>query len=149
MTITTTRLLQFSQQFSKFYTQKFSPLLEQSQLSMREMHVLLFLGNNPDYDTARDIAEFRGLSKSQVSQAVELLAAEGLLARTPDQSDRRVVHLSITPEAMPLVKAAQALPAECSEQLLVGLTQEQRQQLHILLETVLDNGARLAEELIP
>lgn len=86
MAITHTRLLQFYQNFGKFYTWQFTPLLERTGLSMREMNVLLFLANNPQYDTARDVTEFRGLSKSQVSQAVELLVAEGLVSRTPDSS---------------------------------------------------------------
>ena len=147
MEISPTRLLQFSQQFKKFYTHQFSPLLKQSGLSMREMDVLLFLINNPDYDTARDITELRGLAKSQVSQAVDLLAAEGLLQRTPDAEDRRMVHLSLTGEGLPLALEAQRIQAICGEQLFFGLTAEQSHALHTALETVLINASRLAEEI--
>jgi len=107
---------------------------------------LLFLANNPDYDTARDVTELRGLSKSQVSQAVELLVSRGLLLRTPDETDRRVIHLTITPEGLPLVQECQSIQSACGRQLLAGLTPEQEKLLHTLLETVLRNGARLAEE---
>ena len=141
-----TRLLQFSQQFGKFYACQFTPLLERTGLTMREVHVLLFLANNPDYDTARDVTLYRGMSKSQVSQAVELLCAEGLLQRTPDGTDRRMVHLSITPEGRPLARECQGLQEHCGARLLDGLSPEQVFQLRELLETVLDNGARLAEE---
>ena len=141
-----TRLLQFSQQFGKFYACQFTPLLERTGLTMREVHVLLFLANNPDYDTARDVTLYRGMSKSQVSQAVELLCAEGLLQRTPDGTDRRMVHLSITPEGRPLARECQGLQEHCGARLLDGLSLKQVGQLRELLETVLDNGARLAEE---
>ena len=141
-----TRLLQFSQQLGKFYACQFTPLLERTGLTMREVHVLLFLANNPDYDTARDVTLYRGMSKSQVSQAVELLCAEGLLQRTPDGTDRRMVHLSITPEGRPLARECQGLQEHCGARLLDGLSPEQGCQLRELLETVLDNGARLAEE---
>ena len=114
--------------------------------SLREIHVLLFLVNNPAYDTARDITELRGLSKSQVSQAVELLAAEGFLQRTPDESDRRVVHLSITPAGVPLARECQAIQTACGRRLLSGLSEEEKQQFALLLETVLCNGSQLAEE---
>lgn len=87
-----TRLLQFAQQFQNYYDRQFLPLLERTGLTMRDIRVLLFLINNPDYDTAKDITALRGLSKSQVSQAVDLLVAEGMLRRTPDQADRRVIH---------------------------------------------------------
>lgn len=145
MEISTTRILQFSQQFKKFYARQFAPLVQKSRLSMRELDVLLFLANNPNYDTARDIAEFRTLAKSQVSQAVELLAAEGLLQRTPDGNDRRVIHLSITSEGMPLAREAQEIQARCGQQLFAGLTAEQILQLRTILEVVLLNGEQLEE----
>ncbi len=141
-----TRLMQFSHQFGKFYARRFAPLLERTGLSIREVHVLLFLANNPAYDTARDITEYRGLSKSQVSQAVELLAAEGLVNRTSDNIDRRVVHLSITPVGQPLARECQDIQAACLRRLLDGLSPAEQAQLQALLETVLKNGVRLAEE---
>lgn len=141
-----TRLLLFSQHFNKYFSHRFASLLNRTSLSMREVHVLLFLANNPEYDTARDITILRGLSKSQVSQAVDLLAAEGLVERTPDRTDRRVVHLSLTTEALPLTKECQAIQEDCSRRLLEGMTAEQADQLCSLLEIVLENGARMAEE---
>ena len=146
MTLSYTRLLQFYKQFGKFYDRQFSDFSARSGLSMREIHVLLFLVNNPAYDTARDITELRGLSKSQVSQAVELLAAEGFLQRTPDESDRRVVHLSITPAGLPLARECQSIQTACGRRLLSGLSEEEKQQFALLLETVLCNGSQLAEE---
>ena len=141
-----TRLLQFSQQFGKFYAYQVTPLLERTGLSMREVHVLLFLANNPGYDTARDVTLYRGMSKSQVSQAVELLWAEGLLQRAADEADRRIVHLSITQAGWTLARECQELQERCGARLLDGLAPEQVRQLRELLETVLDNGAHLAEE---
>ena len=142
----TTRLLLFSKQFTRFYERRFTPLLARTGLTMREVHVLLFLANNPGYDTARDVAEYRGLAKSQVSQAVDLLASQGLLRRTPDGGDRRVVHLAITEEGLPLAREAQAIQAACGRRLLAGLTAEDEAQFRRLLETVLENGAHLIEE---
>ena len=146
MPASTTRLLLFSKQFQRFYEHQFAPMLERTGLTIREIHVLLFLANNPGFDTAREITLLRGISKSQVSQAVELLAAEGLLRREPDGGDRRVVHLSITELGKPLAQRCQALQSHCGQRLLEGLTAEEAAQLRRLLETVLDNGAKLSEE---
>ena len=55
MTLSYTRLLQFYKQFGKFYDRQFGDFSARTGLSMREIHVLLFLANNPGYDTARDI----------------------------------------------------------------------------------------------
>ena len=146
MRLSYTRLLQFYKQFGKFYDRQFAGFSARTGLSMREIHVLLFLANNPAYDTARDITELRGLSKSQVSQAVELLAAEGIFLRTPDETDRRVIHLSITPAGLPLARECQAIQTTCGRRLLSGLSEEEKQQFALLLETVLDNGSHLTEE---
>ena len=146
MSISYTRMLQFYQQFSRFSCRRFAPLLERSGLSIREMHVLLFFANNPDYDTARDVTQYRGLSKSQVSQAVDLLCAQGLLDRQADPSDRRVIHLHLTKEAQPLAREAQAIQAGCTARLLRGFSREETEQLFGFLERVLDNGDTLAKE---
>ena len=135
-----TRLLQFAQQFQKFYDRQFLPILERTHLTMREVHVLLFLANNPGYDTARDITALRGLSKSKVSQAVDLLTAEGLLQHTPDQRDRRVVHLSITEAGEPLTRECRAMQGRCSQQLLAALSPAEQVQFRALLKKVLDHG---------
>ena len=142
-----TRLLQFAQQFQRFYDRQFLPVLERERLTMREIHVLLFLANNPGYDTARDITALRGLSKSQVSQAVDLLAADGLLQRTPDPQDRRVVHLAVTGLGQPLVQECQAIQERCSQRLLSALTPEQQTQFRALLSTLLERG--IPEEDLP
>ena len=46
-------------------------------LGKPEADVVLFLSNNPGKDTARDLTEYRGFSKSYVSKALEPLRAEG------------------------------------------------------------------------
>ena len=74
MKVNSTRLLWVVQQFRRYYDRQFTDLLARSGLTMREMDVILFLTNNPGHDTARDVTELRGLSKSQVSAAVDLLA---------------------------------------------------------------------------
>ena len=135
-----TQLLRFSQQFQKFYARQFLPVAERAHLTMREIHVLLFLANNPGYDTARDIAVLRGLSKSQVSQAVDLLAAEGLLHRAHDCQDRRIVHLAVTGQGQPLVRECQAIQERCSQRLLSALTPEEQAQFRSLLNILLERG---------
>ena len=96
MSISYAQLAHFSRQFRTHYDRQFLPFLERWNLSMREVHVLLFLVNNPELDTARDVVVYRGLSKSQVSQAVDILCCRGFLSRKADAEDRRVVHLAIT-----------------------------------------------------
>ena len=73
-------------------------------LSLLEVKVLSFLHNNPQMNTAGDIAEYRMLSKGNVSQSVESLIQRGLLERVPDTADRRKVHLFLLPAAKPVTE---------------------------------------------
>ena len=63
MAVSSTQLLRVIQQFRRYYDRHFSELLSRTGLSMREMHVVLFLANHPAHDTARDVTELRGLAK--------------------------------------------------------------------------------------
>ena len=72
-----------SRGLGKLYGQMFVPVLEQWMLTQLEADILLFLANNPAYDTARDIVERRYIAKSHVSMGVESLARRGLLQRGP------------------------------------------------------------------
>ncbi len=137
-------LLRFYRQFGQFYSGSFAPLMEREGLTVNEVHVLLFLRNNPGCDTARDVTQLRGLSKSQVSEAVEQLAGKGLLLRTPDPADRRVVHLTVTPTGEPLAEEARAIQAGCGRALLEGVSPEDEVCLRRIMEQVLANAARLA-----
>lgn len=135
--ISIAQLTRLPRKFGKYYDRQFLPLLERTGLSMREIHVLLFLANHPGQDTARDVTELRGLAKSQVSQAVEVLTGRGILRRLADGTDRRIIHLSITEEGIPLAREAQAIQAACGRHLLAGLAEGERTVFLGLLERVL------------
>ena len=140
------QLIRLPRKFGKYYDRQFLPLLEKTGLTIREVHVLLFLANHPGQDTARDVTELRGMAKSQVSQAVEVLTDRGLLARRADGEDRRVVHLEITEQGAPLAREAQALQAACGRRLLEGLTEEEQAVFLDLLERVLREMEDLSVE---
>ena len=145
MALNTTRLLRAVQQFRRYYARQFSGLLEETGLSMREMDVVLFLANNPGCDTARDVTEFRGLAKSQVSAAVDLLAERGLLCRRADGADRRVVRLALTESGAALGRAAREIQGACLRAVFSGLTAAEAEQFQALLEKVL-SGAESVQE---
>ena len=144
--LTIAQLTRLPRTFGKYYDRQFRPLLERTGLSMRELHILLFLANHPGQDTARDVTELRGLAKSQVSQGVEVLTGRGLLARRADGEDRRVIHLDITDLGRPLAREAQAIQAACGRRLLAGLTEEERTVFLNLLEKVLEDSGQWVTE---
>ena len=73
-------------------------------LTRNEKDVLLFLHNNPTYDTASDIVKYRCISKSFVAKSVKALQKKRYIQQEPDTLDRRIIHLSLTGEAEDAVK---------------------------------------------
>ena len=141
-----TRLLRIFRGFQRYYSQAVGPLQQRTGLALREVQVLLFLANHPAHDTARDVTELRGLAKSQVSAAVDLLAARELLRRQPDKADRRVIHLALTDAGAALAREGQKLQSTCLDALFAGLTQSEAERFQELLEKVLTSAeVRLKE----
>ena len=77
---------------SKAYDGVLKRICSERGLSLLEVKVISFLHNNPEMNAAGDIAEYRLLSKGNVSRAVDSLIRQGYLRRVPDTADRRRVQ---------------------------------------------------------
>jgi len=83
-----------------------------------------------------DIAKQIGIKARTVTQYVDALEKEKLLIRLPDPEDRRATLLQLTEAAFPLIKKARAGMSEASETLLKPLSDEQRIQFLVVLNTL-------------
>lgn len=122
------------------YTKEMAPVMEAWQLNSMELDVLLFLGNNPGYDTASDMVQLRQLTKSHVSKAVETLTAKGLLAQQRDMCNRRRVHLLLLPAAQPILEAGQQAQQRFVDVLTRGFSQEDKAAMQRMLEMIARNA---------
>lgn len=84
-------------------------------------------------NTPLSLSRYLGISKGTVSQSVIVLENKGLISKSQDSTDRRVVHLSLTESGKAIVKNAFAseywsntcerLPAQQRERLAEDLSQ--------------------------
>ena len=91
------------------------------------LDILLFLANNPEYTTARDIVEVRSIKAILVSQHVDRMVREGYLCRKEVQGDRRKRDLSLTEKAMPIVEAGRKMQTDFFETLFHGVSEGEKQ----------------------
>ena len=63
----------------ELYENIVSPVCEKYELTYMEFTVLMFLANNPQYDTATQIVRYRHLAKSHVSVSIRSLQERGLI----------------------------------------------------------------------
>ena len=80
--------IEFSIKTAQAYNAVCKPLCQELGLSQTALDILLFLANNPDYKTARDIVEVQ----------------EGYLERYAVASDRRKTKLLCTGKADPIIR---------------------------------------------
>ncbi len=127
-------LLIYTNHFKRFYRLMFQPLGQRYGLSQLEIDVLLFLYNNPAYNTARDICAMRGFAKSNVSNAVELLREEGYLCCQPDPANRKLQRLLLLPQQQDRVEALVACQQQCFAAMQQGLSEQEQQAFRTYLQ---------------
>ena len=76
--------------FHQLYSRKIGESASRYGVSKTEADILLFLCNNPGFDTARDIVNIRGIAKSYVSKSIEILVQKQYLTTSVDRRDRRI-----------------------------------------------------------
>ena len=108
------------------YAMEKKTVMEKYSMTSIEVDVMLFLANNPQFDTAAEIVSIRKIAKSHVSLAVSRLTERGYLEKSKDSKDRKKSHLVITEKASSMVKDAQKFQAEFREQMLAGFSKEER-----------------------
>ena len=103
------------------------------------LDILLFLANNPEYTTARDIVEVRSIKANLVSQHVDRMVREGYLCRKEVQGDRRKRDLSLTEKAMPIVEAGRKMQTDFFETLFHGVSEGEKQAFFEIMDRMSRN----------
>ena len=108
-------------------------------ITRMELDILLFLANNPCFDTATDIIEVRYLSKSQVSSSIKLLEQCGYLRKEYLECNRKTAHLRICKEAMDIIRDGQAAQEEFISIMLSGFSREEIDRMKQYNDRILRN----------
>ena len=124
---------------TKAYNKHLGEVSDSYGLNRMEINVLLFLYNNPGYDTASDIVELRSFPKSNVSKAVDALTGRGYLEGITDKEDRRIIHLRICPPALEAVKAARERQEDFLRFIYRGITKEEKKVVDHVLSVIYHN----------
>ena len=93
--------IEFGRKTSAAYAALCKPLCQKLHLPQTAFDILMFLANNPGYQTASDVVEVRKLKANLVSVNVDRLVQEGYLVREADPGDRRRTLLRCTEKPAP------------------------------------------------
>ncbi|MFC6023354.1 MarR family winged helix-turn-helix transcriptional regulator [Plantactinospora solaniradicis] len=92
-----------------------------------------------DRQTPGELARRIGVEVPTITRTTQRMEAAGLLARTPDESDRRVVRIGLTDRGRALRDELPDLLDQAAGRALDGLTEAERAQLVTLLRRVAEN----------
>ena len=109
--------LAFAQKMELAYDAVCKPACREWGLPRTALDILLFLANNPEYNTARDVVKVRRIKANLVSVHVERLVREGYIERRPVEGDRRKTRLVCTERSEPVIACGRALQRTFFERL--------------------------------
>ena len=106
------------------YSRMCEPVLLKYDIPQVSFDILMFLENNPEFCTAQEISEVRGIKKNLVSVHVEKLVRASLLRRGTVSGDRRKISLAVTEKARPIIENGLAAQQKFYEKLTAGISEE-------------------------
>lgn len=109
------------------------------------MDILLFLANNPCYDTATDIVEVRFLAKSQVSAAIKEMESRAYLRREYMPDNRKTAHLRLCDAARPIIADGCKAQERFGAALMDGFSPEEVEQMQRNMERMHKNVEKYLE----
>ncbi len=121
------------------YSKCVSSVCRKHNITRIELDILLFLANNPGYDTATDIVEIRYLAKSQVSSAVKRMEACGYLTKEYAGDNRKTAHLRICDSAAGIVSDGQNAQRRFFEIMMDGIPGDEIDSMKRCMDRIADN----------
>ena len=109
-------------------------LCAKNTVSGVQMQLLLLLQHYGPQNMST-LAEYKKISKSQLTAAINGLVKQGLVSREPDQSDRRIIHICCTKEGIGYLENLHSQLIHYLSQSVENLTEEEQKELLHALHT--------------
>lgn len=123
----------------ELYESLCQPVCKSCGIPQTALDILLFLANNPEYYTARDICRIRGIKANLVSFHVEKLVQEGYLERESIPGDRRQVKLLCTEKAEPVIRQGREVQKKYREVLTADIEPSDLEALGRCMDIIRQN----------
>lgn len=129
------------------YSKMIDEVCEQFKLTNMELTVLLFVANYPEHNTATDIVERRGITKSHVSMAVHSLQSKGLVKCEKDANNKRIIRIFPSERAKVVIEAGRNAQNRFMQIYVDGFLPEEKMQLVSFIERISKNVKNKFNEL--
>lgn len=138
--------IEFPNKMAHAYSVICKPLCQEMKLPQTAFDILMFLSNNPQYKTARDIVEVRKIKANLVSINVDKLVKEGYLERREVAGDRRKTELICTSQADSIIEKGRLVQKDFKDILFNNMEDSMKEILFKGMEIMEDNLDRILED---
>lgn len=138
--------IEFPNKMAHAYSVMCKPLCQEIKLPQTAFDILMFLSNNPQYKTARDIVEVRKIKANLVSINVDKLVKEGYLERKEVAGDRRKTELVCTFKADSIIEKGRLVQKDFKDTLFNNMDESMKEILFKGMEIMEDNLDRILED---
>ena len=142
--LTAAKLHVHAKRFMEAYSAAMQPLSREFAIPQTAAEILLFLANNPENRTAKDICAMRRLKPGIVSLHVDTLVTLGFLERKSVLGDRRKLRLEPTEKASSIIARGRKMQERFAQTLAQGLSAEELSCFARCMETISQNLERAA-----
>ena len=128
---------------TRYYEIKVSGVCEKYQLRQLEYDILMFIYNNPAYNTAADIVRIRKSTKSHVSTSLKVLEDRGFIERRVDKDNKKHVTIHLLQLANEVIEDGKWAQKEFAQDMFEGLSEEEIKVFMNIFQKVYENAERM------
>ena len=131
--------------YMEAYEHSCKPLCREIGMPQMAFDILMFLANNPESCTAKEISRDRGFKENILSVNINKLVNEGYLERSAVEGDRRKIRLNCTPKAQPVIERGRRLQESFIRTIKEGISEEEFEICQRCLNIVGQNAQRILQ----
>ena len=131
---------------TSYYELLSGEVCDQYGLTQMEYDILMFLHNNPRHDTAAEIVRIRKSTKSHVSISLKNLENKGLVERIQSETNKKHIEIVLLDKAELIVEAGINAQKEFAQDVLSGLTEEEKRMCINVFNKICNNAEEHLKE---
>lgn len=133
------QMMTMGKKLSNAYAEICTPLCREYDLNQTCFDILMFVANNPEHNTARDVCELRGIKSGIASVSIDTMVKKGYLTYACDDGDRRKHRLKPTAKSEALIAKGRERQSFFAEMLKNGITEREMLIFQSVLAKIQNN----------
>lgn len=131
---------------TSYYELLSGEVYDRYELTQMEYDILMFLHNNPQHNTAAEIVKVRKSTKSHVSISLKNLENKGLVERIQSETNKKHIEIVLLDKAELIVEAGINAQKEFAQDVLSGLTEEEKRMCINVFNKICNNAEEHLKE---